>query len=315
MSTFKAKNNDTFQELLEFYKFFDDKIKPYGLDIYLYGSLSYLYFTWDENIIVWDIDLITKEDNYEKIIKLFKDYKDVEIELTKYNSVRLLKNDLKISIHSQEKSKEIIDITKNIQEIKINWVIFKSLCLYDLIKFYNFSILLKEWYQEKLDNLLRVYYWDNYSFFLLKPSVLENNKIYEIEKYIEKNWIEIIERKEITLDEKDIDYLYKEEYEEFLSSEDIEKALDINKKMYKNKKVIFLLVKRDDAIKKADYLKWDSYWPKACREDSIRYIFRDEKYDDFDFIKWKIVEVPCDNIVHCPKNFYEFKKAVTKWFI
>lgn len=328
MSKFKVINNETFEKLLEFYKYFDSKIKPYWINIYLYGSLSYLYYSWDENIVVWDIDLITKEENYSKIIELFKDEKEITCELTDHNSVRLFKDWAKLSIHSLELATKIADFTKNIENIEINWVIFKSLWFSDIIKFYkkwsDYENPRKIWYKNKFNNLLEKYYESNYTFFILKPSSLSRKSdnwklIYqEIEDYIIENWFTIEDKREVILLWDDIEYLYRDEYEKLwkiLGQDDINKAIEINKKLYTNQKVIILIVKWNDAINKADYLKWNSYWPMKCREDSIRYIFRDKQFDDFDFPIGKIVDVPCDNIVHCPKDFYEFSKVLVKWFL
>ena len=323
-----VKNNDLFEKLLEFYKELDLKIKSNWLDIYLYGSLSYLYYTNDSDIVVGDIDLITKEENLPKIIELFKDEKDIICEITDHNSVRLFKNWAKLSIHSLESANEIADFVSNVENIEINWVIFKSLSLYDLIKFYkkwrDYDLPRKTWYDEKFQNLIKAYYSENYTFFLLKPSTLsrkwDNWKfVYEeIENYIKDSWFTIIQKIELILSSDDVEFIYKDEYAKLINilwQEDTNKAMEINKSLYTDKKIILLLVKWVDAINKADYIKWDNYWPKKCREDSIRYIFRDKNFDDFDFPVWKIVEVPTDNIVHCPKDFSEFSKILIKWFL
>lgn len=328
MSKFKVINNELFEKLLDFYSYFDSKIEPYWINIYLYGSLSYLYFSWDENIVVSDIDLITSEDNFSKIIELFKDEKDIVCELTDYNSVRLFRDWAKLSIHSLELATKIADFTQNIENIEINWVLFKSLWFSDIIKFYkkwsDYENPRKVWYKDKFNNLLQKYYDSNYTFFILKPSSLSRKSdnwklIYqEIEDYIIKNWFSIEDKRELVLSWDDIEYLYRDEYEKLwkiLWQDDIDKAIEINKKLYINQKVIILIVKWNDAINRADYIKWNSYWPVKCREDSIRYIFRDKQHDNFDFPIGKIVDVPCDNIVHCPKDFFEFSKVLVKWFL
>lgn len=324
--SYTVKNNDLFERLLSFYSEFDLKVK--WLDIYLYWSLSYLYFTNDSDIIVWDIDLITDENNFSKIVDLYKNDRGVICEITDHNSVRLFKNWAKLSIHSLQDANNICDLTKNIQQININWVIFKSLSLPDLIKFYkkwnDYDNSKKAWNWEKFYNLLDKSYGLDYTFFMLKPSTLSRKNenweyIYkDIEKYITKNGFNIDDKKEVILTWDDVEYLYKDEYIKLIDilwEESMKKAIEINKNLYTNKKVIFLLAKWFDAINRWDYIKWNTYWPKKCREDSIRYIFRDKQFDDFDFQTWKIVEVPCDNLVHCPKNFVEFRKVLEKWFL
>lgn len=324
----KSKNNKHLTKMLNFQQEFNEILENSWIELALYGSLPYIYYTWDESIDVNDIDLIWEEKDYSKIINLIKNDKTIKYELTSHNSLRLFRDWAKLSIHSKEKALEIAHFDKHLKNIKINWVKFKSLSLNDLIKFYKVWALApkpwKSWYLEKFNKLLELKYKDKYSFMLLKPSTLKGlNKSWEpiyvdIKDYIKKAWFHIIKQKWIRLSEEDIEFIYKEEYEKLIPilwKEKVKKAMSINKNLYSNKKSIILLIKGSNALKKASKLKWDSYWPANSDKKSIRYIFRDKKYDGFKLTQWEIVDVPCDNVVHCPSNFKEFREVLIKWLI
>lgn len=314
---YKSLNNQELEKLLDFYKLLDEKLKWIWIVNILYGSLSYLYFTFDENIVVGDIDLIAPEWDFQKIIEIMKNEKDVICEVTNYNSLKLFKNWAKLSIHSQEIALNIADFKDNLADIEINWVKFKSLWLDDLLKFYK-KCNDKIWYKEKFKNLIKTRYWEDYTFFLLKPSILERWNSEEIKNYIIKDWFEIINEKEIFLTSDDVSYIYEEDYNKLIPilwEKNVKKAIENSHKLYDNKKIVLILAKSTSSIEKADFLKWDNYLPKKCRENSIRYIFRDKEFDYFDIPKWEIIETPFDNIVHCPKTFDEFYNVFIKWLI
>lgn len=318
---YSSQNNEHLQKMLNFYEEFYERTENSWMRIVLYWSLAYAYFTNDENISINDIDFIAPEKDFQRIIELVKEIEWIEYELTNHNSLRLLKNGAKLSIHSEVLALEITNFLPNLISIEINSAKFVSLWFDDLIKFYkkwcSYDVQRKTWYTDKLNNLVAKRY-ENHSFFILKPSIIERNIKYDIIKFIEKNWFEIIAKKELSLTDDDIDYLYKEEYEKLspiLWEENSKKALEISHKLYKNKKIILLFVKWDDAIKKADKLKWNTFWPAKCNEETLRYIFRNKNFDDFQMPEWKIIEVPTDNIVHAPKTEEEFVKVAVKWLI
>lgn len=318
---YKSQNNEHLQKMLNFYKEFYERVKDSNIRIVLYWSLSYAFFTGDENISVNDIDFIAPEKDFQKIIELVKDIEWIEYELTNHNSLRLLKNGAKLSIHSEILALEIVNFLPNLVNIEINSSKFLSLWFDDVIKFYkkwcSYEVQRKTWYTDKLNNLVAKNY-ENHSFFILKPSVLKRNIQDEVIDFIEKNWFEIISKKELILNDADIDYLYKEEYEKLvpiLWEENSKKALEISHKLYKDKEIILLFVKWENAIEKSDNLKWNTFWPAKCNPETLRYIFRDKNFDDFQIPIWKIVEVPIDNIVHAPKTEEEFVKVAIKWLI
>ncbi|MDD5770257.1 MAG: nucleoside-diphosphate kinase [Candidatus Gracilibacteria bacterium] len=318
---YKCLNQEHLDKMLNFYKVLYKNLKNTNIVNILYGSLAYAYFTGDENIEINDIDFIAYEKKFPEIIKLIQSQENVVCQLTDHNSLRLLKDKAKLSIHSQELALEIVNFSDNLINIEINGAKFVSLGLDDLIKFYqkgcSYDIQRKTGYTNKLNNLIAKKF-ENHTFFFLKPSTIERNNYNEIINFIIKNGFEIIDKKEIILSYDDIEYLYKDEYNKLipiLGTENTQKAMEINQKLYKDKKCILLLVKSQNAIQKADKLKGNTYWPINCNTESIRYIFRNKEFDNIEVPAGKIVDVPCDNIIHAPKHNEEFINVIKRWFI
>ncbi|MDP2213227.1 hypothetical protein [Phenylobacterium sp.] len=68
----------------------------------VYGSLAYVYHTDDSSIAVNDIDMLVPESILPKLIDLIDKGPAFEYELTSYHSLKVFKDDMKISFDGIE---------------------------------------------------------------------------------------------------------------------------------------------------------------------------------------------------------------------
>lgn len=68
----------------------------------VYGSLAYTYHTSDSSVAINDIDLLVPETIFPKLVELLDQSPEFTYELTTYHSLKVFKNDLKISFDGIE---------------------------------------------------------------------------------------------------------------------------------------------------------------------------------------------------------------------
>ena len=155
---YKPRNKEYFSKLLSFskelFKIFNKlKIKPI-----VYGSVSYAFYTKDQNIEIHDIDLLVPESSFVKIIGEIKEDKKLCYEETNYHSLKIFKDDAKITCDSIEKYYK--NLPHDFVEIKINNVPFTILSLKALTKIYKRgkakASFKRESYSNKLEKLYLV---------------------------------------------------------------------------------------------------------------------------------------------------------------
>lgn len=95
-------NQTKFLEIFQFASNVLSKIEAEGIRPITYGSLAYLAYTNDNSIEVSDIDFLVPEEQFNKLIHILKNSTDIKIETTNYHSLKLLKDDLKISFDAIE---------------------------------------------------------------------------------------------------------------------------------------------------------------------------------------------------------------------
>lgn len=83
----------------------------------VYGSLAYLFYTQNHDAHINDIDLLISKENFQKIISLIQSKPNLRYEETTYNSIKVFKDDIKISFDSNEDYLKNIDFKT--QEVKI----------------------------------------------------------------------------------------------------------------------------------------------------------------------------------------------------
>ena len=100
--TIKVSNQSFFEKLLlfseELYKIF----VQYNFKQITYGSLAYLYYTKDERMTINDIDFLIPESEFETLITVSNNHDTFSCETTSYHSLKILKDDMKISFDSIE---------------------------------------------------------------------------------------------------------------------------------------------------------------------------------------------------------------------
>ncbi len=152
---YKPKNKEYFSKLLSFAKELYNILNELKIKPTVYGSLAYIFYTEDKNIEIHDIDFLTKKENFQKIIKKVKENKSLRYEKTNYNSLKIFKNDAKITFDAIEEYYK--DLPEEFIEIEINEVPFKIISLESLKKIYkrgNITIpSKKESYSKKLEKL------------------------------------------------------------------------------------------------------------------------------------------------------------------
>lgn len=102
MNTYIPRNKEHFQALIGFLK---DLLKICdGLKIapVVYGSLAYAMHTQDESVDINDIDLLVPEVSFPKLIEKIADTGFLKFEETTYHSLKVFKDELKISFDAIE---------------------------------------------------------------------------------------------------------------------------------------------------------------------------------------------------------------------
>lgn len=97
-----------------------DNLLPYGKDFVsyceqidlfpiVYGSLAYIFYSNDNDIAINDIDFLIPKDRFQDLIELVKKHSDLRYEETTYNSIKVFRDNLKISFDSIEDYLKDID--------------------------------------------------------------------------------------------------------------------------------------------------------------------------------------------------------------
>ncbi len=116
-------NQTKFLEILQFASNVLSKIEAEGIRPITYGSLGYLAYTNDNSIEVSDVDFLVPEEQFNKLIHILKNSTDIKIETTNYHSLKLLKDDLKISFDAIEHYLQELPATFN--EVLINGIQYR----------------------------------------------------------------------------------------------------------------------------------------------------------------------------------------------
>lgn len=121
----------------------------------VYGSLAYAFYTNDEKISINDIDLLAPEKSFQPIVDAIQTNPDVTYERTTPHSLRLFRDNVKISLHSFEK--HYGDLSCHFIDGKVNGLLFKFVPREALQEVYKRGLatipLKKEQYSAKLNVL------------------------------------------------------------------------------------------------------------------------------------------------------------------
>ncbi len=153
---YQPQNKDYFSKLLSFaqdlFKIcYELKIKPIA-----YGSVSYAFYTKDETIDINDIDFLVPESSFKKIIEKIKENKKFSYEVTGYHSLKIFKDNVKISFDAIEEYYK--NLPHDFVQTKINDVSFTIVSLKSLKVIYKRGAKTipskKEAYSKKLKKLI-----------------------------------------------------------------------------------------------------------------------------------------------------------------
>jgi hypothetical protein len=156
--TIKVANLSFFEKLLlfseELYKIF----AQYNFKQITYGSLAYLYYTKDERMTINDIDFLIPESAFETLISESNNHNTFSCETTSYHSLKILKDDLKISFDSIEHY--LNNLPSKSTSAEINGIRFNILNLQSLKEAYRLGIesipIKKEAYALKFSKLSQI---------------------------------------------------------------------------------------------------------------------------------------------------------------
>ncbi len=313
------RNRAVFEQLLSGYRIFLQETLSFGIQVHLYGSLAYAHYVGDWDIDINDLDFVTENSNFLRIINIFQNNPHVLHELTPLPSVRLFMGGAKLSIHD---SAVVFPDRFSARSVSLHGMNFSVVDEGALLKAYapRQNALQKEGYVQKFVALAHHQFQGQYAFFLLKPSLLKNRREGEVCQFIEKQGFTILRTDRVTLDPADVDFLYKQDYQDLtpvLTESGAEAALKNAHRLYDGQEVIFLTVTRTegDAIEKANLLKGKNFWPAQCEAESLRYQFRSPAYDTFVIPAGKIVETPCDNVIHTARCESDFAAAYVRFVL
>lgn len=96
--TFYPKNKAYFKKLIPFAKKIISVCEESGINPVIYGSFAHFYHTKDENMKVNDIDILIKEKDFPKIIKLLKKEKIKFKYYPKWPTLIIKKGKLKVEV-------------------------------------------------------------------------------------------------------------------------------------------------------------------------------------------------------------------------
>ena len=133
--TYQPHNKEYFSKLLSFAKELLEvcgklKIKPI-----VYGSLAYAFYTKDETINIHDLDFLVPESSFVKLINKIKVSKKLHYEETDYNSLKVFKDEVKITFDAIEKYYN--DLPNDFINVEINSIPFTIVKLNSLKEVYN----------------------------------------------------------------------------------------------------------------------------------------------------------------------------------
>jgi len=161
---------------------------------------------------------------------------------------------------------------------------------------------------------------------MLKPSTLvikkgffKKYKICEkIKKFLKKHGFQIIEYKHVKLNKRDVELFYQYEIDK-AKNENEEKGKAISAEYYRvfhEQQIILLLVyhPNKNALEYGTLIKGQSFYPTKCEHNTIRYKYRDKKWDDVPVEPGKIISPPNDNVIHCPKRDIELVPILKRFF-
>lgn len=165
---------------------------------------------------------------------------------------------------------------------------------------------------------------DHYTFFLLKPSTLKRRYYLiwtvadQIKKFLIAEGFQIIKERKLSLSSTDIMRFYKDEIHQVSNLINRESAKTLFKSYLKTLQtgpVLLLLVYHPTKNAKAlgTSLKGEFLGVQSPK-NTIRYIFRDKRFDAFRIVPGKIVMLPCDNVIHSPRNNSEFAPIIARFF-
>jgi nucleoside diphosphate kinase len=168
---------------------------------------------------------------------------------------------------------------------------------------------------------------NHYTFLLLKPSTLRrtgffwNHKVADdIINFIQKHNFKIISKKKVNITNTDIIRLYHEDINKTKidNRNNAVKMFNSYKKTLKKNYCTLLLLYHENKNAK-DFLseiKGHNFNPSLCNHDTIRYIFRNKKWDSIKIVPGEFLDsniMPDDNVVHAPRNESEFNPIINKY--
>jgi hypothetical protein len=136
--TIKVSNQAFFEKLLLFSEELYKVFVQYNFKQITYGSLAYLYYTKDQRITINDIDFLIPECEFETLISESNNHDTFRCETTSYHSLKILKNDMKISFDSIEHY--LNNLPSKSIPAEINGVRFNILNLQSLKEAYRLGI-------------------------------------------------------------------------------------------------------------------------------------------------------------------------------
>jgi hypothetical protein len=136
--TIKVSNQAFFEKLLLFSEELYKVFVQYNFKQITYGSLAYLYYTKDHRITINDIDFLIPECEFETLISESNNHDTFRCETTSYHSLKILKNDMKISFDSIEHY--LNNLPSKSIPAEINGVRFNILNLQSLKEAYRLGI-------------------------------------------------------------------------------------------------------------------------------------------------------------------------------
>lgn len=152
---YQPQNKKYFSKLLSFAKELFEICKELNIKPIVYGSLPYASYTRDETISINDIDLLVPESSFSKIIDKIKENKELRYEETDYHSLKIFKDDVKITFDAIEEYYK--DLPYDFVEVKINDVLFTIIPLRALKEIYKRGKetipIKREQYSKKLEKL------------------------------------------------------------------------------------------------------------------------------------------------------------------
>ena len=152
---YQPQNKEYFSKLLSFVKELFEVCKELNIKPIVYGSVASTFYTKDETISINDIDLLVPESSFVNLINKIKENNKLRYEQTDYHSLKVFKDDAKITFDAIEEYYK--DLPHDFVEVKINDVSFTIVSLTALKEIYKRgkeSIPVKrDQYSRKLDRL------------------------------------------------------------------------------------------------------------------------------------------------------------------